>query len=163
MSSLGSAFNLAVCEQLLLKLTDLWFVVARVNVFCGDWMVWKIWIYYAGEDLGTVESGQGGLSIRNQRGRQPTRRGPDSRGTSRSTSRATSPDAMLTRRYGSMGSHQGSAPVVGSLSSALTGSYIANLRTKDFASGAFRRVWDLIFWSLTPIKFEAQLAFEAFW
>lgn len=61
----------------------------------------------------------------------------ESHGTSRTTSRASSPDRR--RQYsGSLRSHQ--SPHVGSLSSTLTGSYIANLRNKDYASAAFRRV-----------------------
>ena len=78
-----------------------------------------------------------GLNI----GRGSRERHGHNRTDSRGTSRASSPDAPLARRYGSVGSHMshGSVPK-GSLSSALTGSYIANLRTKDYTTGAFRRV-----------------------
>jgi len=55
------------------------------------------------------------------------------------TSRASSPEGRPIRRVRSNVSADGTLHV-GSVSSTLTGSYIASLKNRDFASGNFRRV-----------------------
>lgn len=73
----------------------------------------------------------------------PRRMRSHDRPPSSHTSRGSSPEGRpIMRRISSVGSHghsYGALPV-GSVSSTLTGSYIASLRTKDYASANFRRV-----------------------
>jgi hypothetical protein len=67
-----------------------------------------------------------------------TRSSERSRPPSSQNSRSSSPEGRPFRRVRSTtfdGNHH-----VGSVSSTLTGSYIASLKNRDFASGNFRRV-----------------------